>query len=120
MNFLVQWQPESLADMRVPTVRPRVYLNDFERAMELPTGVLSAETDPLNDEYLRIVAPEARSGQPYDAFKADIYALGNLFHKEFEQVRDAQPTVDGEVSLTYLYPRSNIPMYSFCGLSWSV
>ena len=64
MNFLVQWYPESLANMRVPTIRPRVYLNDFERAMELPTGVLSAETDPLNDGYMRIVAPEARSPSP--------------------------------------------------------
>ena len=77
MNFLVQLYPESLANMRVPTIRPRVYLNDFERAMELPTGVLSAETDPLNDGYMRIVAPEARSGRPYDAFKADVWQFAD-------------------------------------------
>ncbi|KAI0365113.1 hypothetical protein BV20DRAFT_784326 [Pilatotrama ljubarskyi] len=29
--------------------------------------------------------PELSSTVPYDAFKADIYALGNLFDKEFEQ-----------------------------------
>lgn len=30
--------------------------------------------------------PELSSTVPYDAFKADIYALGNLFDKEFVQV----------------------------------
>ncbi|KAI0351973.1 kinase-like protein [Trametes cingulata] len=29
--------------------------------------------------------PEMSATVPYDAYKADIYALGNLFHKEFEQ-----------------------------------
>ena len=31
--------------------------------------------------------PELSSTVPYDGYKADIYALGNFFHKEFEQVR---------------------------------
>lgn len=31
--------------------------------------------------------PELSWDVPYDPFKADIYALGNLFDKEFEQVR---------------------------------
>ena len=36
--------------------------------------------------------PELSSTVPYDAFKADIYALGNLFEKEFAQVRRAHPS----------------------------
>ena len=31
--------------------------------------------------------PELSSTVPYDGYKADIHALGNIFHKEFEQVR---------------------------------
>ncbi len=31
-------------------------------------------------------APELSSTVPYDPFKVDIYSLGNLFYKDFEQV----------------------------------
>ncbi len=31
--------------------------------------------------------PELSSDIPYDPFKVDIYALGNLYFKEFEEVR---------------------------------
>ena len=32
--------------------------------------------------------PELSSTIPYDGYRADIHALGNLFHKEIEQVRE--------------------------------
>lgn len=63
--------------MQVPLTRPRVYLTDFERALEVPTGTLSAETDPLKDEYLRPTAPELQSGEPYDVFKVDVWQFAD-------------------------------------------
>ncbi|TFY57490.1 hypothetical protein EVG20_g8528 [Dentipellis fragilis] len=76
-NFIVQWQPESLYTMKVPTSRPRVYLIDFETA-------LASEPDSSNrtcvgfptdepEEYTRPAIPEMRSGQPYDPFKVDVW-----------------------------------------------
>ncbi|KIM74717.1 hypothetical protein PILCRDRAFT_695592 [Piloderma croceum F 1598] len=35
-NFLVQWHPESMRTMSIPASRPRVYLIDFEVAVEFP------------------------------------------------------------------------------------
>ncbi|THU81744.1 hypothetical protein K435DRAFT_823370 [Dendrothele bispora CBS 962.96] len=37
-NFLVQWQPESLLMQRVSHSHPRVYLTDFELAIQFPEG----------------------------------------------------------------------------------
>ena len=34
--------------------------------------------------------PELSSTIPYDGYKADIHALGNIFHKEIEQVRKSR------------------------------
>ncbi|KAF4617628.1 hypothetical protein D9613_006221 [Agrocybe pediades] len=36
-NFLVQWHPESLLTMKISPSRPRVYLIDFEAAIEFPS-----------------------------------------------------------------------------------
>lgn len=35
-NFVIQWQPESLLTMKIAASRPRVYLIDFEVAIEFP------------------------------------------------------------------------------------
>ncbi|TFY71728.1 hypothetical protein EVG20_g1272 [Dentipellis fragilis] len=80
-NFLVQWQPESLYTMKVPTTRPRVFLIDFETAvlfepdsdpsyrtcLGIPTGV--------QETYSRPLTQEMKSGQPYDPFKLDVWQL---------------------------------------------
>ena len=47
-----------------------------EGARSLVDGKVGRDTD----------IPEMSSEKPYDAFKADIYALGNLFDKEIAQV----------------------------------
>ncbi|KAH9900805.1 hypothetical protein C8Q73DRAFT_675845 [Cubamyces lactineus] len=89
-NFLVQWHPESLDTMQVPIVRPRVYLNDFERAWELPTCIFSNDMDPLSHIYSRPTAPEVQSGEPYDAFKTDVWQ----FSASFWDFRSTVPAID--------------------------
>ncbi|TFK33785.1 hypothetical protein BDQ12DRAFT_670014, partial [Crucibulum laeve] len=49
-NFLIQWNPQSLLTMKISPSRPRVYLIDFELAMEFP------ENTPL-DECVTIGCP---------------------------------------------------------------
>ncbi|TFY71734.1 hypothetical protein EVG20_g1274 [Dentipellis fragilis] len=81
-NFLVEWQPESLHMMKVPTARPRVYLIDFETAVMFELGCDLSECTctgiPLGDleNYSRPVIPEMLNGQPYDPFKLDVWQLG--------------------------------------------
>ncbi|KAI0757688.1 kinase-like domain-containing protein [Daedaleopsis nitida] len=56
-NFLVQWHPESLLALPpIAVERPRVYLHDFEAAVQFP---------------------EVLSGAPYDPYKVDIWQLGS-------------------------------------------
>ena len=45
--------------------------------------------------------PELSSTIPYDGYKADIHALGNLFHKEIEQVRKMFIVFAPERSMSY-------------------
>ncbi|KAA1478271.1 kinase-like protein [Dentipellis sp. KUC8613] len=81
-NFLVEWQPESLRTMTVPTTRPRVYMNDFETAV-----MFEPDTDPSEctcigcpmgnpDTYTRPMTPEILKEEPYDPFKLDVWQLG--------------------------------------------
>ncbi|KAA1478272.1 hypothetical protein DENSPDRAFT_663261 [Dentipellis sp. KUC8613] len=80
-NFLVQWQPESLYTMKVPTTRPRVFLIDFETAVSFePDSDPSHRTClgfPTGDKetYTRPLTQEMMSGQPYDPFKLDVWQL---------------------------------------------
>lgn len=85
-NFLIQWYPESLTPMKISPSRPRVYLIDFEVAIQFPsecpldqcttTGfpLGGSFTNPAT--YGRPHAPEFTSGKPYSPFKLDIWQLG--------------------------------------------
>ncbi|TFK33304.1 kinase-like domain-containing protein, partial [Crucibulum laeve] len=88
-NFLIQWNPESLCTMKISPSRPRVYLIDFEFAIEFPDNTLPSECVsigyPLDDVvqsqdnlgYGRPIPPEVDSGHPYNPFKLDIWQLGD-------------------------------------------
>ena len=88
-NFVVQWHPESLGTMKISFTRPRVYLIDFENAIQFPAGCPDNErvsmglplggsaTDP--EKYGRPHAPEFASGIAYSPFKLDIWQLGISF-----------------------------------------
>ncbi|CAL1711516.1 unnamed protein product [Somion occarium] len=88
-NFLVQWHPESLRTMMVAISRPRVYLIDFEVAVEFPSelpvearvsvGPPSGGTINIADGWGRPVPPEVDSGMPYSPFKLDVWQLGYSF-----------------------------------------
>ncbi|KAI0669469.1 kinase-like domain-containing protein [Trametes maxima] len=55
---------------------------DFGLSAQFPPG---SSSFVIGDVGRDAEVPELSSTTPYDAFKADIYALGNLFHKELEQ-----------------------------------
>ena len=81
-NYLVQWHPESLATMRVPLSRPRVFITDFEMAREFPLDAAPNDrllVGPPLEGYQRPLAPEVASGLPYDPFKNDIWQLAESF-----------------------------------------
>ena len=42
-NFIVQWHPESLFTMKISFTRPRVYLIDFEVAIQFPAEFPESE-----------------------------------------------------------------------------
>jgi hypothetical protein len=52
----------------------RMFNEDEERTL---TGVVGHDTS----------VPEMHSGLPYDAFKADVYVLGNVFRKRILEVK---------------------------------
>ncbi|KAI9067215.1 hypothetical protein FKP32DRAFT_291079 [Trametes sanguinea] len=60
----------------------RYYYVDFGISVRFPEN---SSTMVIGDVGRDDEVPELSSTVPYDAFKADIYALGNLFDKEFEQ-----------------------------------
>jgi len=75
--------------MQVPASRPRVYLIDFEVAVEfspecpaaehLSTGYPLGGSFMQPEMYARPLAPELTAGQPYSPFKLDIWQLGCSF-----------------------------------------
>ncbi|PPQ80003.1 LOW QUALITY PROTEIN: hypothetical protein CVT25_001409, partial [Psilocybe cyanescens] len=76
-NFMVEWMPESLIE-RSFGVRPRVYIIDFETAVEFPTDSTDRKcSDPpvILSEYGRPVAPELSSGLPYCPFRLDMWQI---------------------------------------------
>ncbi|KAH9894851.1 hypothetical protein C8Q73DRAFT_691846 [Cubamyces lactineus] len=75
-NFLVQWHPESLATMQLPQ---GAFCNDADYGEGY-----------LGKEYLRDVAPEVKSGQPYDAYKADVWQ----FAASFADFQSTVPEID--------------------------
>ena len=84
-NFVIQWQPESLQTMKVSISHPRVYLIDFETAVEFPAGCPLTERVsvglPFAEKYTRPHAPEFASGNAYDPFKLDVWQLVYSFCK---------------------------------------
>jgi hypothetical protein len=93
-NFLVQWHPESILVDIVSRSKPRVYIIDFEVAVQFPTECSSHErlctwipcggsmTDPT--QYCRPCIPEMPADIPYDPFKLDVWQLGSHFHTAFD------------------------------------
>ena len=84
-NFVIQWHPESMRTMKVSKSRPRVYLIDFETAVQFPAGCPSIERVSVGypvtvlETYARPHAPDFASGKPYYPFKLDIWQLGDSF-----------------------------------------
>ena len=69
--------------MKVSISRPRVYLIDFETAIQFPAGCPSIERVsvgcPIAENYSRPHATEFASGKPFSPFKADVWQLGQSF-----------------------------------------
>ena len=88
-NFVIQWHPESLRTMKISFTRPRVFLIDFEVAIQFPAEC--PETERLSiglplggsftypEKYGRPHAPECAPGMAYSPFKLDIWQLGISF-----------------------------------------
>ncbi|KAG5719375.1 hypothetical protein E4T56_gene13531 [Termitomyces sp. T112] len=74
-NFVVQWQPESLAAKKISISRPRIYLIDFEVSVQF------SEDCPIENRVCRQCPPEVESGKPYDPFKLDVWQLASSLHK---------------------------------------
>lgn len=81
-NFLVQWQPDTLKSGTIAVERPRVYLHDFESAVQFPKDcpvekrVLVGLPCGSWNSYGRQSPPEVLSGAPYNPFKVDVWQLG--------------------------------------------
>ncbi|KAH9949303.1 kinase-like domain-containing protein [Amylocystis lapponica] len=60
----------------------RYYFIDFEISVHIPEGSSPYVVGRIGRDKS---VPELSSDVPYDAFKVDIYALGNLYDKEFLQ-----------------------------------
>ncbi|KAF8187529.1 hypothetical protein BJ912DRAFT_1109354 [Pholiota molesta] len=96
-NFLIQYHAESLKTMSILPSRPRVFLIDFEVAIEFPpecpveeqvvTGI-PAGGSFRNDGYTRPHAPEYISGKPYSPFKLDIWQMAS-------SLTDVRSTIPG-------------------------
>ena len=71
--------------MKVSVSRPRVYLIDFETAVQFPAGCPLAERVsvgfPVAERYARPHASEFASGKAYNPFKLDVWQLGCSFSK---------------------------------------
>ena len=75
--------------MKIPVSRPRVYLIDFEVAVEFPPNFTAAECVvtgyPLGgsfhqpEMYARPLPSELTAGEPYSPFKLDVWQLGISF-----------------------------------------
>ncbi|KAL1667471.1 hypothetical protein GGF50DRAFT_124799 [Schizophyllum commune] len=84
-NFLMQFYRESLLTRMVPVSRPRVYLIDFESAIEFPVECPPSERLCIGppcinslsdvDKYTAPRIPEMDRWQPYDPFKLDVWQL---------------------------------------------
>ncbi|KAI0633106.1 kinase-like domain-containing protein [Trametes polyzona] len=71
---------EQLAPLRRIDHEIKYYYIDFGLSVRFPPG---ASPQVVGDVGRDAEVPELSWTVPYDAFKADVYALGNLFYKEF-------------------------------------
>ena len=81
----MQFYRESLLTRMVPVSRPRVYLIDFEPAIEFPVDCPPSERLCIGppcinslsdvDKYTAPRIPEMDAGEPYDPFKLDVWQL---------------------------------------------
>ena len=88
-NFVIQWHPESLRTMKISFTRPRVYLIDFEVAIQFPEEFPESERISMGlpvggsftgpEHYARPHAPEFASGIAYSPFKLDVWQLAISF-----------------------------------------
>jgi hypothetical protein len=88
-NFVIQWHPESLRTKKFSFTRPRVYLIDFEVAIQFPAECPESERVSIGfplggsfteqEHYARRHAPEFASGFAYSPFKLDVWQLGISF-----------------------------------------
>uniref|UniRef100_A0A8H7XW54 Protein kinase domain-containing protein n=1 Tax=Psilocybe cubensis TaxID=181762 RepID=A0A8H7XW54_PSICU len=79
-NFMVEWMPESLSK-RTTVARPRVYMIDFETAVDFLPDSIEADRVCTTfhrdlDQFGRYIAPELRTKEPYCPFKLDMWQLG--------------------------------------------
>ena len=74
--------------MKISFTRPRVYLIDFEVAIQFPAECPESERVSMGlplggsfrpERYARPHAPEFASGMTYSPFKLDVWQLGNSF-----------------------------------------
>lgn len=75
--------------MKASPSRPRVYLIDFEVAVDFPMespanehvsiGYPLGGSIPKPEMYARPLAPEIKSGKAYDPFKLDVGSWGRVF-----------------------------------------
>lgn len=98
-NLMIEWFPESMLTRAPAISHPRVYLIDFECAVEFPADCPPDERHcvglPLGDTmpeagYIRPVPPEIASGGAYDPFKLDVWQLGT----DFGDIRFNVPAID--------------------------
>jgi hypothetical protein len=70
-NFVVQWFPESLLVGKPPTHRPRVFLIDFEMAIQFP---IESEPEDCICQTLPIPAsyPPTRYERPFPFYKEPV------------------------------------------------
>ena len=86
---MVQFFPESLKNDAISISKPRVYLIDFEVAVQFPddcpaservcTGIPCTGSLANVSEYARPAIPEMLTGEPYDPFKLDVWQLASSF-----------------------------------------
>ncbi|KAJ6611684.1 hypothetical protein B0H10DRAFT_349223 [Mycena sp. CBHHK59/15] len=98
-NLVVQWHPESCRSMTIPVSRPRVYLIDFEVAVQYPSDRPATSIGyPVGGSFLqpemysRDRPPELESDRPYCPYKLDVWQLGHSF-SNFKTTIDSIDTI---------------------------
>ncbi|PPQ76881.1 hypothetical protein CVT26_001440 [Gymnopilus dilepis] len=81
-NLVVEWIPASMIE-RSTVTRPRVYIIDFESAVDFPEDstdrqrVCSGVPIPPRQDYGRAIPSELTNDDPYCPFKLDVWQFGS-------------------------------------------